>query len=265
MEACLQPGRFTVPVYYIILKYLCLMKGLIPFILVFIGGILSTQVYGQNKINIGFDVAHGQNVKIAEGWNSSLFKDSEIEVVPISDSIKNLALGQYDAIVLFSPTKVFTETEIKNLVRYVEKGGSLLVIFDEERRTPLNVGINQVITPFGISLTENIPVRHNCGAVTTGDTLVCKGIRELPFSGGRSVKGGTVISKVYDEGDYVHAAYQLLKRGNKIIVMSDGMAGLLLGSKDGIRFSGTNPSDSKYWGKDSELFMWEIIQFLVTK
>jgi hypothetical protein len=47
--------------------------------------------------------------------------------------------------------------------------------------------------------------------------------------------------------------------------MSDGMAGLLMGMPNGERFSGTGPSDSKYWGKDSEIFMKEILKFLVQK
>jgi len=45
--------------------------------------------------------------------------------------------------------------------------------------------------------------------------------------------------------------------------MSDGMAGLLMGGADGVRFSGTVPSDSKYWGKDSRVFMMEILAFLI--
>jgi hypothetical protein len=54
-----------------------------------------------------------------------------------------------------------------------------------------------------------------------------------------------------------------LPEDEKIIVMSDGMAGLLLGRPDGERFSGTGPSDSKYWGKDSRIFMQEILAFLL--
>jgi hypothetical protein len=71
-----------------------------------------------------------------------------------------------------------------------------------------------------------------------------------------------VVSRVYDEGDYVHCAYTRYPGGGKLVVMSDGMAALLLGRRDGVRFSGTTPADSKYWGKDSRVFMKEIMAFL---
>jgi hypothetical protein len=35
-----------------------------------------------------------------------------------------------------------------------------------------------------------------------------------------------------------------------------------MGRPDGERFHGTGPSDSKYWGKDSKIFMQEILKFL---
>ena len=76
------------------------------------------------------------------------------------------------------------------------------------------------------------------------------------------MKGGTVISKVNDDGDYVHSAFVRLEGGGKLVVMSDAMAALLMGEPNGVRFSGTGPNDSKYWGKDSEVFMNEIIAFV---
>ena len=85
----------------------------------------------------------------------------------------------------------------------------------------------------------------------------------MVICGGRSIRGGTVISRVYDAGEFIHSAFTILPKGGKIIVMSDGMAGLLLGRPDGERFSGTGPGDSKYWGKDSRLFMEEILSFLL--
>jgi hypothetical protein len=172
-------------------------------------------------------------------------------------------LKDKEALIFFSVLKPLTGAEKNAIANYLRAGGSLLLIFDEERRSPLApVGINDVISPFGLSLTEDAPVRHNCGAVAQ-KSEVCSDKRELPYSGGRSIKGGTVISKVNDEGNYVHSAYTILPQNGKLIVMSDGMAGLLMGGPDGVRFSGTGPSDSKYWGKDSKVFMEEIFAFLL--
>ena len=66
------------------------------------------------------------------------------------------------------------------------------------------------------------------------------------------------------DGDYIHSAYVRSEKGGKIIVMSDGMAGLsyFMGT-DGIRLTGTKPADTKYWGKDGKIFMEEIFAFLL--
>jgi hypothetical protein len=217
----------------------------------------------QQKMTLVFDSFHGQNPRNAEVFNGLLSADANASITVNDTEISDVTLKAKKALVIFSPTKAFSENEKRSIVQYLREGGSMLLIFDEERRTPLEtVGVNDLIKPFGISLTENAPVPHNCGAVAQ-KSEVCSDKRELPYSGGRSIKGGAVISKVNDEGDFVHSAYMVLPANGKLIVMSDGMAGLLMGGPDGVRFSGTGPSDSKYWGKDSKIFMEEIFTFLL--
>jgi len=222
-----------------------------------------TLVSGQMAKTILFDTSHGQNARVGEVYNEIFFAGSDSRVEINTAAITGDVLGGKAGLILFSPNQPFHKNEKMAIVDYLKSGGSVLLIFDEERRVSLDgVGVNGFIEPFGIKLTEDIPARHNCGAIAESSE-VCAGKRELPFSGGRSIVGGTVISKVNDEGDFIHSAYLKLPAGGKIIVMSDGMAGLLLGGPDGVRFSGTGPSDSKYWGKDSQVFMEEILAFLL--
>lgn len=217
----------------------------------------------QRKMALVFDSFHGQNPRNAEVFNGLLPADANASVTLNDGQISETTLRNKKALVIFSPTKPFSANEKQSIVKYLREGGSMLLIFDEERRTPLGtVGVNDLIKPFGMSLTENAPVRHNCGAVAD-KSAICSDKRELPYSGGRSIKGGTVISKVNDDGEFIHSAYVTLPSNGKLIVMSDGMAGLLMGGPDGVRFSGTGPSDSKYWGKDSKVFMQEIFAFLL--
>ena len=223
---------------------------------------LSNTIMGQRRILI-FDTIHGQNSNSGKVFNSLLPADSLATIVIDSKEINDSLLAGKYGLILFSPTKEFQKSEKEAIVSYLRSGGSLLLIFDEEKRMSLSlVGVNDVIMPFGMELTADAPVRHNCGAIADSGAI-CSGKRELPYSGGRSIKGGTVISRVNYEGDYIHCAYLKLPTGGKIFVMSDGMAGLLLGRPDGERFSGTGPADSKYWGKDSRIFMQEILAFLL--
>ena len=219
--------------------------------------------YGQSSKTIVYDAFHGQYPKNGYIFNSLLPNNSAASIEVDSIGLSENILRGNDGLILFSPTKEFQVDEKQAIMKYLTSGGSLLLIFDEERRTSLNgVGVNDIIIPFGIELTEDTPVRHNCGAIADSSEIL-NGKRELPYSGGRSIKGGTVISKVYDDGNYIHCAYVKIPAGGKIIVMSDGMAGLLLGRPDGERFSGTDPFDSKYWGKDSKIFMQEILKFFI--
>ena len=231
-------------------------------LLVIIGTtILLSSALGQEKKTLVFDTFHGQNPKNGKVFNN-LLPDSlsviEIDSLEINDRVLEEKFG----LIIYMPTKAFQDSEKQAIIAFIRSGGSLLLIFDEKRRTPLN-GINDIISPFGIELTDDIPYIHNCGAIAEKNE-VCAERRELPYSGGRSIKGGNVISKVYMEGDYVHCAYVRTNKNGKIIVMSDGMAGYnkFMGT-DGIRLTGTKPSDTKYWGQDGKIFMEEIFAFLL--
>lgn len=225
--------------------------------------LMSQMVLAQPSKLFLFDISHGQNPKIARGWSKLLLPQQPLTSLDTNTLvISKSVLKKTDVLVLFSPTKVFESKEKEAIINYLNKGGSLLLIFDEERRTPLSVGVNDIIIPFGLELTENVSAPHNCGALAEKNE-VCSNKRELPYSGGRSIKGGHVISKVYHNGEFVHCSYVALNAGGKIMVMSDGMAGLLLGEPDGERLSGTGPTDTKYWGKDSEVFMKEVLVFMI--
>lgn len=246
------------------MKLLSQKIKLIISLLILVLGWTVEPVFAKSKRKIVvFDAYHGQNPKNAETFSSILPEKFRSKIELNQAEINSATFQNIDAAIIFSPTKPFSAAEKQALEKFLHSGGSLLLIFDEERRMKLQeVGVNDFVSPFGIEFTGDAPVRHNCGAIAEKGKI-CKGKRELPYSGGRSIKGGTVISRVYDDGNYVHCAWQKLPKGGKIILVSDGMAGLLMGKPDGIRFSGTGPSDSKYWGKDSEIFMQEILSFLI--
>ncbi len=221
--------------------------------------IISTLIYGQNKRVLVYDIFHGQNSLNANKF-TELLDSQNVEIRIDSAVITNKALDNIYGLIIFSPNKPFTDNENESIIKFIKKGGSLLLIFDKEKRTPIH-RINNILKPFDLELTETIPYIYNCGAIAE-KSYICAEQRELPYSGGRSVKGGTIVSKVFMDGDFVHCAYKEVKN-NKLIVMSDGMTGLLMGQSDGIRLTGTKPSDTKYWGKDSKIFMKEILIFFM--
>ena len=211
-----------------------------------------------------FTRAHGE-------WKppSRLAKLAErigLDVVTSDEAITPNTLRSADVLFIFMPTKPFTDGERNAVAGFVKGGGSLLLVLDEEQRQSLKkTGVNGLIAPFGMALTEDTPYLHNRGAIAQKG-VVNAGAREVPYSGGRAVRGGTPFSFILDrEGratELAHGAYTVTPKGSRIIVLGEGMAFLFMGGKTGVRLTGTKPRDTNYWGKDSSVFNREILEWL---
>jgi hypothetical protein len=121
--------------------------------------------------------------------------------------------------------------------------------------------------PFSMMLTADTPYIHNVGALALEGEINSKQ-REIPFSGGRAVVGGTPFAYQLDkQGNpgFPSAAYEILDGGGRIIVMGEGMPAIFLGEKSAVRMKGdpANPRNTKYWGSNSDIFMEEVISWLV--
>jgi|GEM_PF-5554458 hypothetical protein len=162
-----------------------------------------------------------------------------------------------------SIARAFTPEERDLILAYLRKGGSLFAVIDEEARTPLLPdGIQNILEPFGLAYTADTEYLHNCGALARKGAIA-KADYELPYSGGRAVKGGTAfVWRLDEKGDTaeVAAAYVEIPGGGRIVAMAEGMAYLGMGTADGVRLRGENrdPARTTYWGKDSQAFLRDV-------
>jgi hypothetical protein len=107
---------------------------------------------------------------------------------------------------------------------------------------------------------QRVPTRENLGPLNSeiaGESM--------PFSGGRAVEGGTTFAFQLDkEGKPSHpfGAYKRLDNGGRIVVLGEGMASLFLGDPNAVRLSGDLTNPTLYWGKDSAIFMEEVLMWL---
>ncbi len=192
-----------------------------------------------------------------------------LEFVFAQQEITPAALKGIDILYLRTPSQPLNASEKNAIVAFVRNGGSLFLVLDEERRQSLALtGVNDVITPFGLRLTPDTKVPHNTGAVArAGD--IHKANREVPYSGGRAVEGGTPFSLIMGEDgkptNLAHGAFTTADSGGRIVVLGDAMVTLLMGTPDGKRLQGTTFQDTVYWGKDSALFMEEVFAWLAAK
>ncbi|HEX2855669.1 MAG TPA: hypothetical protein VHO24_20710 [Opitutaceae bacterium] len=171
---------------------------------------------------------------------------------------------------LRAPSGEFTAAERESIVGFVEGGGSLLLVLDEENRQSLAVTrVNDLIAPFGLKLSPDLPYLHNCGGVAKAGAINAAD-REIPYSGGRAVEGGVPFAFVLDQDGKPAAPFAASvtrENGARIVVVGEGMASLFLGKPEGVRLTGVSRdfSQTTYWGKDSAVFMEELIAWLVKK
>jgi hypothetical protein len=229
---------------------------------------LTLAVSAAESAKVYVDHAHGGLSGGAKPLES-LFQKIGAEFLPGNAPITSEAIAGAKVLYLRSPTKPFTADEKAAVVDFVKKGGSLCLVFDEERRMPLaTIGVNDLIEPFGLKLTADTPYLHNCGAIAKAGEIN-QADREIPYSGGRSVEGGTAFAWQLDaEGKPAQpfAAHKRLENGARIIVMAEGMASIFLGTQQGERLTGVprDPTKTVYWGKDSAVFMEEVFTWLIS-
>jgi len=216
-----------------------------------------------NRVRLVFDQAHGEQPPPAQlnGIAKKLGLELQTSTEPITSGVLEGARILY----LRAPSKEFTTAEAEAIVAFVKGGGSLLLVLDEERRQSLQTtGVNNFISPFGMKLTPDTEYLHNTGAIAKAGEIN-KADREVPFSGGRAVEGGTPFAFQLDkEGkpSQPFAAYTQVGNGGRIVVLGEGMASLFLGEASGVRLSGAREQPTPYWGKDSTIFMEEVLTWL---
>jgi hypothetical protein len=212
------------------------------------------------------DQAHGEAPLAAQ--YGAIATKLRAEIAAIDSPSTAATLKGCRLLLLRVPVQEIKPGERDAMVDFVRGGGSLLLAFDEERRAPLETTrVNDLITPFGLKLTADTEYLHNNGAlVKKGDISAAD--RELPFSGGRAVEGGSPFGWQLDKDGkpgQVFAASTTVGKTGKVVVLSDAMVTLFLGTSEGVRLTGVprDPTRTTYWGKDSAIFMEELLSWLI--
>lgn len=228
-----------------------------------IGAVELRPAQSPNRVRLVFDQAHGEQPP--PGQLDPIARKLGLEVHASAGPITAAALEGARILYLRAPSMEFTGAEAEAIVAFVKSGGSLLLVLDEERRQSLaKTGVNNLIGPFGMRLTPDTEYLHNTGAVAKAGEIN-KADREVPFSGGRAVEGGTPFAFQLDKDGrpaQPFGAFTRLDSGGRVIVLGEGMASLFLGVPTAVRLSGSVDNLTPYWGKDSAIFMEEVLTWL---
>jgi len=222
----------------------------------------------KSAARVYFDQAHGEApppapmVEIGQRLGFTLD--------PVCGPVTPESLAGSRLVYFRAPNRTFAESEKTAIVTYVNGGGSLLLVLDEEKRQSLaKTGVNDILAPFGMKLSGDTPRIANTGAIAKAGEIN-RADREVPYDGGREILGGTPFAFQLDrKGNPAqpYAAYQKLANGARIVVMAEGMASLFLGSPDAVRLyeDPANPDRTRWWGKDSRVFMEEVLAWLMAR
>lgn len=225
-----------------------------------------------------FDLAHGQTYLSTESGRETPMQKAYLDMaewlgVEMRISTRKLSpetLAGVRTLVVMGPTEPLAPSEVEAIVAFVSRGGGLMVGLDEERRQSLaRSRANDVLAPFKLAFTADTAYIHNRGAAAPPGRIH-PALREVPYSGGRAVEGGTPFSFILEADGtptkLAHAAWMETAPGpdgGRVIAMGDLMAPLLLGSPSGSRLHGAlRPNDFSYWGKDSRDMMVEVLSWL---
>ena len=86
----------------------------------------------------------------------------------VRDAVTTESLRGSQLVYFRAPNGTFTESEKAAIVAHVNKGGSLLLVLDEEKRQSLaKTGVNDILAPFGMKLSGDTPRIVNTGAIAT--------------------------------------------------------------------------------------------------
>ena len=224
-----------------------------------------------------FDLSHGQFLDkftepgfydyVIPGYQEILERHG-IEYVPNEEEITAERLQNIDVLLMLSPLtreyqKPITEGEKTAIIDFIRGGGSVLLFVDEEEYRVIldEYGANDITRPFGIEIGDDITtVPGNCGAVSFVNEIF-GGRREVPYSGSRQITGGIPASVCMEEG-WLHASYVKVEGGGKLFVCGETMVALLMGLPDGDR-NVHKMMETRWWGKDSRLYMEELIVWAV--
>ena len=204
-----------------------------------------------SKKKISMDLAHGQKfwndpVGMVNGAGKNLDRVKYMtdlfvktaytvnaELFYLKSEIKPEDLSNCGLLYIHIPSSKYAPGEIKAITQYLNNGGSLFLVMDEDYWSTLeDANVNDIIKPFEIQFDTESPDSAVGGHTKAG--LITEKSLKITYQQGRIIKGGTPFCFSNQSEEYPFGVFKTLKNGGKIIVMGDGMTSLYMTSWKGV-------------------------------
>jgi hypothetical protein len=219
------------------------------FLIVSLMGSCTTAQEQKKKILV--DVAHGQKFYSdpADMISSELVPTDRLnymtgeltrnaaahnaEIAYLKMPITRDALSKSDLLFIHVPSAKYSADECEAIRQYVQNGGSLFVVMEEDYWTTLaQVNVNDIVAPFGITYSSNSSDKSTGGHSKAGN--VTKKKYAIPYHGARMVNGGTPFAYSNESDASPFGVFTEVKGGGKVIAMGEGMVSLYMTSWQGV-------------------------------
>ena len=227
------------------------MKSFTIFTFFIVSLICSWTIAPAQKKKILVDVAHGQRfysdpadkistelvptdrLKYMTGELTKNAAAHNAEIAYLKTPITLDALSKSDLLFIHVPSKKYSADECKAIRQYIEKGGSLFIVVEEDYWATLaQANVNDIVTPFGITYSSNHPDRSSGGRSEPGK--VTKKKYSIPYHGARTVEGGTPFAYSNKSDANPFGVFTEVAGGGKVIAMGEGMVSLYMTSWQGV-------------------------------
>jgi hypothetical protein len=143
------------------------------------------------------------------------------------------SLAKCDLLFIHIPSSKYEAAEVKAIQQYLQKGGSLFFVMEQDYWATLaQVNVNEILRPFEIEFKTDSPVTQS-GGYSKVSTITAQQFT-IPYHGARIVEGGTPFCFSNHSQEYPFGTYKQLPNGGKIIAMGDGMVSLYMTSWQGV-------------------------------
>jgi len=151
----------------------------------------------------------------------------------LKEKINSKQLIDCDVLFIHIPSTRYDSSEVKAITHYLNNGGSLFLVMDEDYWSTLeNANVNDILSPFGIQFGKLSPDSSLGGYTKAG--LITEKSLIITYHSGRIIRGGTPFCFSNQSEEYPFGTFRKLKNEGKIIVMGDGMVSLYMTSWQGV-------------------------------
>jgi len=163
--------------------------------------------------------------------------------------ISEKGLDDCDVLFIHIPSAQYSAEEVAAIIKYLEDGGSMFLVMDEDYWTNLEkTNVNDIIRPFDIQFGDNSKDKKSGGHTQAG--VITDEPMKVNCHGTRTLTGGTAFC-FQNQSQEPFGVYKELDGGGKMVVMGDGMASLYMTEWEGVK------------GYPSHEFMEKVFRWLL--